>query len=143
MTQKIKTYLLFDGRCEEAMTFYVSLFRDAAVTNIRRYGPGEQGPEGSVMKAGFAVQGQTFMCVAVKRGFTFTPAMSDRFGCHGSSIGRMIRLARWATALFAPCHRASRECYTATAIAGGFQVPLPGGKIDGASVFGQYNRMTR
>jgi predicted 3-demethylubiquinone-9 3-methyltransferase (glyoxalase superfamily) len=46
MTQKIKTFLLFDGRCEEAMTFYVSLFRDAAVTNIRRYGPGEQGPEG-------------------------------------------------------------------------------------------------
>ena len=36
-----------------------------------------------------------------------------------------------------------RECYTTNAIAGGFQVPLPGGRIDGASVFGQYNRMTR
>jgi hypothetical protein len=39
--------------------------------------------------------------------------------------------------------RSRHECYTATAIAGGFQVPLPGGKIDGSSVFGQYNRITR
>ena len=30
-----------------------------------------------------------------------------------------------------------RERYTANSIAGGFQVPLPGGRIDGASVFGQ------
>ncbi len=83
MTQKIKTFLMFDGRCEEAMTFYVSLFRDAAVTNIRRYGAGEQGPEGSVTKASFAIQGQTFMCVdsPVKHGFTFTPAMSLFVDC--------------------------------------------------------------
>lgn len=74
---------MFDGRCEEAMTFYVSLFRDAAVTNIRRYGAGEQGVEGSVMKASFAVNGQTFMCVdsPVKHGFTFTPAMSLFVDC--------------------------------------------------------------
>jgi hypothetical protein len=30
-----------------------------------------------------------------------------------------------------------RECYTANSTAGGFQVPSPGGRIDGASVFGQ------
>jgi len=78
MTQKIKTFLMFDGRCEEAINFYVSLFRDAAVTNIRRFGPGEAGAEGSVMQASFAVNGQTFMGVdsPVKHGFTFTPAMS-------------------------------------------------------------------
>ena len=28
-------------------------------------------------------------------------------------------------------------------IAGGFQVPSPGGKIDGGSFFGQYSRITR
>jgi predicted 3-demethylubiquinone-9 3-methyltransferase (glyoxalase superfamily) len=38
MTQKIKTFLVFDGDCEQAMTFYVSLFRDAAVASIRRMG---------------------------------------------------------------------------------------------------------
>jgi hypothetical protein len=30
-----------------------------------------------------------------------------------------------------------RECYTANSTAGGFQVPSPGGRIEGASVFGQ------
>ena len=34
MIQKIKTFLMFDGRCEEAMTFYVSLFKGASVTGI-------------------------------------------------------------------------------------------------------------
>jgi predicted 3-demethylubiquinone-9 3-methyltransferase (glyoxalase superfamily) len=83
MTQKIKTFLMFDGRCEEAMTFYVSLFRDAAVTNIRRCGPGGAGTEGSVMQASFTVNGQTFMCLdsPAKRGFTFTPAMSLFVDC--------------------------------------------------------------
>src|SRR6267142_164406 len=83
MTQKIKTFLMFDGRCEEAMTFYVSLFRDAAVTNIRRCGPGGAGAEGSVMQASFTVNGQTFMCLdsPAKRGFTFTPAMSLFVDC--------------------------------------------------------------
>ena len=32
--------------------------------------------------------------------------------------------------------------YWATWMAGGCHVPPPGGKIEGASVFGQYNRMT-
>lgn len=78
MTQKIKTFLMFDGRCEEAINFYVSLFPDAAVTNIDRYGSGEPGAEGSVKQASFVIQGQTFMAIdsPVKHGFTFTPAMS-------------------------------------------------------------------
>jgi predicted 3-demethylubiquinone-9 3-methyltransferase (glyoxalase superfamily) len=53
--QKIKTFLMFDGKCEEAMRFYVSLFKDAAVTGIRRYGAGEAGAEGSVMQATFTI----------------------------------------------------------------------------------------
>jgi len=83
MTQKIKTFLMFDGDCEQAMNLYVSLFRDAAVASIRRYGPGEAGAEGSVMQASFVVQGQTFMCVdsPVKHDFTFTPAMSLFVDC--------------------------------------------------------------
>jgi predicted 3-demethylubiquinone-9 3-methyltransferase (glyoxalase superfamily) len=51
MTQKIKTFLMFEGRCEEAMNFYVSLFRDAAVASIQRYGAEGPGAEGSVMQA--------------------------------------------------------------------------------------------
>jgi predicted 3-demethylubiquinone-9 3-methyltransferase (glyoxalase superfamily) len=81
--QKIKTFLMFEGRCEEAMNFYVSLFPDATVTSIRRYGKEGPGAEGSVMQAAFTVAGQTFMCVDswVKHGFTFTPAMSLFVDC--------------------------------------------------------------
>jgi predicted 3-demethylubiquinone-9 3-methyltransferase (glyoxalase superfamily) len=52
---KNQTFLMFDGKCEEAMRFYVSLFKDAAVTGIRRYGAGEAGAEGSVMQATFTI----------------------------------------------------------------------------------------
>jgi predicted 3-demethylubiquinone-9 3-methyltransferase (glyoxalase superfamily) len=83
MPQKIKTFLMFEGRCEEAMNFYVSLLPDAAVTGLRRYGPGEPGAEGSVMQAAFTIQGQTFMAIdsPVKHDFTFTPAMSLFVDC--------------------------------------------------------------
>ena len=76
--QKIKTFLMFEGRCEEAMNLYVSLFPDGAITAIRRYGAGEMGAEGSVKQASFSINGQAFMCSdsPVKHDFTFTPAMS-------------------------------------------------------------------
>jgi hypothetical protein len=46
MQQMIKTFLMFDGKAEEAMNFYVSQFSDAAVTHISRYGAGELGAGG-------------------------------------------------------------------------------------------------
>jgi predicted 3-demethylubiquinone-9 3-methyltransferase (glyoxalase superfamily) len=83
MIQKIKTFLMFDGRCEEAMIFYVSLFKGASVTSIRRYGAEGPGAEGSVAQATFTVNGQIFMCIdsPVKHEFTFTPAMSLFVDC--------------------------------------------------------------
>jgi hypothetical protein len=35
------------------------------------------------------------------------------------------------------------ENHFATTIAGGFQLPSPGGRIEGGCVFGQYKRITR
>lgn len=77
-SQKITTFLMFQGNAEEAMTFYLSLFDDASVVAINRYGAGGPGPEGTVEHATFALAGQEFMCIdsAVKHAFTFTPAMS-------------------------------------------------------------------
>ena len=76
--QKITTFLMFEGNAEEAMTFYLSLFDDAEVVSITRYGPDGPGKEGSVQQATFSLAGQPFMCIdsPVKHGFTFTPAMS-------------------------------------------------------------------
>jgi predicted 3-demethylubiquinone-9 3-methyltransferase (glyoxalase superfamily) len=83
MPQKIKTFLMFEGRCEEAMRFYVSLFGDAAVTRIERYDANGPGAEGSVKQAAFVIDGQTFMCIdsPVKHDFAFTPAMSLFVDC--------------------------------------------------------------
>ena len=78
MTQQIKTFLMFEGAAERAMNFYVSLFENAKITSITRYGPGEIGAEGSVMKAAFELGGREFMCIdsPVKHEFAFTPSIS-------------------------------------------------------------------
>jgi predicted 3-demethylubiquinone-9 3-methyltransferase (glyoxalase superfamily) len=79
-SQKITTFLMFEGNAEEAMTFYLSLFDDAEIVSITRYGaegPG-QGREGSVQHATFSLAGQQFMCIdsPLHHDFTFTPAVS-------------------------------------------------------------------
>ncbi|MFI7066620.1 VOC family protein [Kribbella sp. NPDC050124] len=81
--QKITTFLMFEGAAEEAMTFYLSLFDDAEVVSITRYGAEGPGPEGSVMHALFRLAGQEFMCIDsfVKHDFTFTPAVSLYVDC--------------------------------------------------------------
>jgi predicted 3-demethylubiquinone-9 3-methyltransferase (glyoxalase superfamily) len=78
MPTTVQPFLMFEGRAEEAMTFYVSLFPDGEVLDIKRYGPGGPGREGSVFKASFSIAGQTVMCIdsPVKHNFSFTPAMS-------------------------------------------------------------------
>jgi predicted 3-demethylubiquinone-9 3-methyltransferase (glyoxalase superfamily) len=83
MAQQVSTFLMFEGDAEEAMTFYVSLFDDAKIDSVKRYGPGEQGAEGSVMHAAFTLKGQRFMCIdsSAKHAFDFTPAISIFVDC--------------------------------------------------------------
>lgn len=83
MTQQFFTFLMFEGTAEEAMNFYVSLFEDAEITSIKRYGAGEFGNEGSVMQAQFRLGDQRFMCIdsPAKHAFTFTPATSIFVTC--------------------------------------------------------------
>lgn len=81
--QKIKTFLMFEGQAEEAMNFYISLFEQSEITDISRYGPDEDGKEGSVRKATFTLKGQEFMCIdsIIKHEFTFTPSLSLYVSC--------------------------------------------------------------
>ncbi|MBS0245819.1 MAG: VOC family protein [Proteobacteria bacterium] len=78
MQISVQPFLMFEGKAEEAMNFYVSLFPEGWITDISRYGPGEQGKEGSVKLARFTLAGQSVMCIdsPVKHAFTFTPAFS-------------------------------------------------------------------
>jgi predicted 3-demethylubiquinone-9 3-methyltransferase (glyoxalase superfamily) len=81
--QKITTCLMFEGQAEEAITFYTSLFDDAEIVAISRYGPGEAGAEGSVQHATFSLGGQQFACIdsTVKHEFSFTPSISLVIQC--------------------------------------------------------------
>ncbi|MFC0114172.1 VOC family protein [Kibdelosporangium aridum] len=81
--QKIHTFLMFEGKAEEAMSFYISLFDDAEIVSISRYGAEGPGKEGSVVQAIFTLAGQQYMCIdsPVSHAFTFTPAVSLFVNC--------------------------------------------------------------
>ena len=61
MMQKITPFLWFDGRAEEAMNFYTSIFKNSKVGKVSRYGDSGPGLKGSVMTAAFQLDGQDFM----------------------------------------------------------------------------------
>lgn len=83
MSNSIKTFLMFEGNAEEAMNFYTSLFDDSRIEDIQRYGAGEGGKEGSVMRATFTLHGKEYACIdsPLKHEFAFTPAMSLFVDC--------------------------------------------------------------
>lgn len=83
LNQKVTTFLMFDGKAEEAMNFYTSVFEESEIIDIIRYGANEVGKEGTVLNAKFSIKGQEFMCIDsnVKHEFTFTPAMSLYVNC--------------------------------------------------------------
>jgi predicted 3-demethylubiquinone-9 3-methyltransferase (glyoxalase superfamily) len=76
---KVSTFLMFqDGKAQQAMSFYASVFAGSHVVSIERYGPGQPGPEGTVKVAQFDLNGHRLMFSDsfVKHAFTFTPSVS-------------------------------------------------------------------
>ncbi|MEQ1590070.1 MAG: VOC family protein, partial [Gallionella sp.] len=66
---------------EEAMNFYLGIFKDAKVISINRYSKGTPMPEGTVMTANFELFGQKFVALNVGPMFQFTPAISFVVDC--------------------------------------------------------------
>ena len=79
--QKITPFLWFDGKAEEAMNFYTSIFKNSKVVNIMRYGEAGPGPKGTVMAATFQLDGQEFTALNGGPMFTFSPAISFFVNC--------------------------------------------------------------
>ena len=79
--KRITPFLWFDGKAEEAMNLYVSLFKNSKVGNVTRYGEGGPGPKGSVMTATFELDGQEFMALNGGPEFKFTEAISFYVNC--------------------------------------------------------------
>jgi len=79
--QKITPFLWFDGNAEEAMNFYVSIFKNSKVGRISRYGDAGPGPKGTVMSVTFQLEGQEFMALNGGPHFSFSPAISFFVSC--------------------------------------------------------------
>ena len=79
--QNIAPFLWFDGKAEEAMNFYISIFKNSKVVSVSRYGEAGPGPKGTVMSATFEIAGQKFMALNGGPHFKFTEAVSFFISC--------------------------------------------------------------
>lgn len=79
--QKITPYLWFDNQAEEAMNFYVSLFRDSKILSVSRYERDAPGAPGTVLTATFRLAGQEFMTLNGGPYFKFNQAISLFVNC--------------------------------------------------------------
>lgn len=79
--QKITPFLWFDDNLEEAMSFYASIFKNAKIVNVSRYGDAGPGPKGTAMSATFQLEGQEFMGLNGGPHFKFTEAVSFFVNC--------------------------------------------------------------
>lgn len=73
----ITPFLWFDGKVEEAVKFYTSIFKNSKTLSVNRVG----GLKGKVMTATFQLEGQKFMALDGGPLFKFTPAVSFFVDC--------------------------------------------------------------
>lgn len=78
---RITTFLTFNNQAEEAVNFYVSVFKNSEIVNMSRYGEGGPGPKGSVMSATFLLEGQEFVALNGGPHFSFSDGISLFVSC--------------------------------------------------------------
>lgn len=79
--RKITPFLWFNDNAEEAMNFYLSIFKDGKIGNVSRYGNAGPGPRGSLMMGTFEIAGQELMVLNGGPHFQFTEAISMFVKC--------------------------------------------------------------
>jgi predicted 3-demethylubiquinone-9 3-methyltransferase (glyoxalase superfamily) len=72
----ITPFLWFDTQAEEAMRFYVSIFKNSKVESVQR-----AGPDGPVFSVQFQLEGQKFMALNAGPQFKFNEAVSFFVSC--------------------------------------------------------------
>ncbi len=82
MMQKITPFLWFDNQAEEAVNFYISIFKNSKIQE-KTYYTGEEpmGKKGSVMTVMFELDGQEFVALNGGPQFKFTEAISFSIDC--------------------------------------------------------------
>lgn len=83
--QRISPCLWFDNQAEEAVDFYLSVFKNAKIKSTTRFGEAGPGPKGSVMVIAFELDGVEL--IALKGGpvFKFNEAVSLSISCQSQS----------------------------------------------------------
>jgi predicted 3-demethylubiquinone-9 3-methyltransferase (glyoxalase superfamily) len=79
--QKITPFLWFNNQAEEAMKFYVSIFKNSKITGITKAPKGSPLPEGAVLTGTFVLDGVELMCLDGGPMFQFTEAISLMIHC--------------------------------------------------------------
>jgi len=79
--QKLRSFLWFDGKAEEAARFYTSVFRGGKILDIARYGEAGPRPKGEVLTVSFELFGQVFVALNGGPHYSFTPAISFMVEC--------------------------------------------------------------
>ena len=79
--QKIVTFLWFGNQAEEAANYYVSIFKNAKLDSVVRYGDAGPGPKGDVMLITFSLEGQEFHALNGNPQFPFNEAISLYVNC--------------------------------------------------------------
>ncbi len=83
-TGQIATFLTFQTEnAEQAMNFYISLFNNSEIIDVKRWGKDSPGKEGTIMHATFSLNGNLFMCSDSPpiHEWGFTPAVSNFVEC--------------------------------------------------------------
>ncbi len=79
--QKIMTCLGFNNRAEEAVRFYVSVFKNSKILSTSKWGDSGPGPKGSVLAVTFEIEGERFLALNGGPPFTFSIGMSLVVNC--------------------------------------------------------------
>ena len=78
---KVTTFITFNNQAEEAVNFYVSLFKNSKVISMSRYPDGMPGLGGMVMSATFELDGREYFALNGGEHFTFTDGFSLYVNC--------------------------------------------------------------
>ncbi|MES2342745.1 MAG: VOC family protein [Pseudomonadota bacterium] len=78
---QISPFLWFDDQAEEAVNFYVSVFDNAHVGKVARYGEGGMGQAGKVMTVTFDIDGLKFTALNGGPLFKFNESISFVIDC--------------------------------------------------------------
>jgi predicted 3-demethylubiquinone-9 3-methyltransferase (glyoxalase superfamily) len=79
--QKISPFLWFDNNAEDAMNFYLSIFKDSKLVRAARNPPGAPGPEGAMLVATIQLEGQEIILMNGGPGHPLTDAISLTINC--------------------------------------------------------------